>query len=137
MTPNEVLDMRRKPIEQSAFSLNVIRLIGKIPKGKVATYGQIAALAGKPHGARGVGWILHACAESYDLPWQRVLNVRGTISFPKRSGQYRKQVVLLKRDGVQVSSDGQVDLKRCQWNKCSAKSKQKKRGGPTMFDDAD
>jgi methylated-DNA-protein-cysteine methyltransferase-like protein len=56
--------------EMTPFSKMVIRLIKKIPRGNVASYGQIAALAGNPRGSRGVSWILHSCSRSHKLPWQ-------------------------------------------------------------------
>ncbi|WP_197718056.1 MGMT family protein [Legionella cherrii] len=66
---------------QTEFSKEVLRLIRSIPRGKVVTYGDIARLAGHPRGARGVGWLLHSCTQSHNLPWQRVLKSGGKLSF--------------------------------------------------------
>ncbi len=112
------------------FTLRVIGILRKIPKGKVATYGQIAALSGKPHGARGVGWILNACSETHKLPWQRVINSKGSISFPKKSDEYAEQQRLLKKEGVRISTEGKIDLEKYQWQKWPREGGSR---GPKMF----
>ena len=90
-------------------------IISKIPKGKVATYGQIAALAGHPRSARMVGWALSALHSEANLPWHRVINSKGTISLPKDSGGL-VQKLLLEAEGVVFDQHGQVDLEQYQWN---------------------
>jgi Predicted methylated DNA-protein cysteine methyltransferase len=114
------------------FSKKVIELIKKIPEGKVASYGQIAKLAGKPQGSRGVAWILHSSSKLYKLPWQRVINSQGKISFPKDSSYFRKQKSLLIKEGVDVERDGSVDLEVYQWKKAPPKAKTAKKS-PRMF----
>ncbi len=115
----------------TAFSQKVIGLIKKIPKGKIATYGQIAKLAGKPQGSRGVAWILHSCSESHSLPWHRVLNSKGKISFSPTTAAFLRQKRLLQKEGVLFADRGQLDLKKYQWNKkISAK---KTAHAPEMF----
>lgn len=99
----------------SAFSHEVIGLIAQIPKGKVATYGQIAALAGNPRAARQVAWLLHSASDKYDLPWQRVIGAGGRISLPQGKG-YRLQRKLLQQEGVAVGQNGSIDLKAHQWH---------------------
>ena len=64
-----------------AFTLRVIQTIQNIPAGKVMTYGQIAAQAGSPRAARQVARLLHSMSAKYDLPWHRVINAAGQISF--------------------------------------------------------
>ena len=91
--------------------------IRKIPVGKVATYKQIAELAGKPQASRGVAWILHSCSTTYKLPWQRVLNSKGRISFERQSYNFRKQKRLLENEGVIFGADGQLNLITYQWKK--------------------
>ena len=98
------------------FSEKVLRLIRSIPRGKVTTYGQIAKLAGKPHGSRGVSWLLHSCSKSHRLPWQRVLNSQGKVSFPESSRAFVLQKILLKKEGV-VFEIGRTDLKKYGWAK--------------------
>jgi len=99
----------------SEFSVKVIQSIRKVPKGKVATYGQIAALAGKPHAARGVSWILHSCSDSHKLPWHRILNSKGKISFPWTSRSFVRQKKLLVSEGVEFVDHESIDLELSQW----------------------
>lgn len=114
----------------SEFTKKVMQQILMIPTGKVATYKQIAELSGKPQASRGVSWILHSCSTTYKLPWHRVLNSQGKISFDRTSHNYRKQKSLLKNEGV-VFDGEQLDMTKYQWKKkpkvLSSKS------GPRMF----
>src|SRR5690349_9035362 len=103
------------------FSQKVIALIKKIPRGKVATYRQIATLAGKDHAARGVSWILNSSSKKYDLPWHRVLSSQGKISFPPATLNYARQRKKLEQEGVEFSDTGLIDLPRFQWKKGIAK----------------
>lgn len=98
----------------SSFHDRVKKLIQKIPRGKVATYGQIAALAGNPRGARQVAWVLHSSSDSAKLPWQRVINSQGTISLPRMEG-YEVQRALLEKEGVRFGLRDEIDLTRFQW----------------------
>lgn len=82
------------------FTHQAIDLIKQIPKRRVATYGQIAALCGSPRASRTVGWILAASAEQ--LPWQRVINSKGRISIANAGYPAQLQADLLKDDGVIV-----------------------------------
>ena len=102
-------------MESTEFTKNVISFIKKIPKGKIATYGQIAKLAGKPQGSRGVAWILHSSTLKHDLPWHRVINSQGKISFPEGTDHYFKQRRLLEVEGVHFRESGKIDLKLFQW----------------------
>ncbi len=86
-------------------------IILKIPKGKVATYGQVAALAGNPRAARAVGWALNSRS---DLPWQRVINAGGKSSLPS-DGKRQLQQALLEKEGI-LFEDGQVNLDVFQWD---------------------
>lgn len=119
-------------IKMNPFALKVIETIKKVPRGKVATYGQIAGLAGKPHAARAVGWILNSCTRTHKLPWQRILNSKGTISFHRDSDEYAAQKRLLKNEGIEFSSAHGLDLNRYQWKKMPRK-KRTARGQPSMF----
>ena len=109
------LSLRLK--QNTEFFRQVVLHIRKIPKGKVATYGQIAHLAGKEQGSRGVGWILHACAKYHKLSWHRVINSQGRISFPKGSKNFFLQKKLLAQEGVQMNSSQKIDLDEFQWKK--------------------
>lgn len=103
-------------MSQTDFTKNVIKMIKSIPEGKVATYALIAKLAGKPQGARGVGWILHSSSYKHSLPWQRVIKSGGKLSFPEMSSGHLRQKRLLELEGVHLTN-GKVDLKIYLWNK--------------------
>ncbi len=92
-----------KPISQDSFGARVVSYIKKIPRGKVATYGQIAALAGSPRSAIVVGQILHHSTESLKLPWQRVISSRGYVSTTCLEHPAQLQAALLEADGVEVT----------------------------------
>ena len=102
--------------KQNTFSNTVIKLIKSVPKGKVATYGLIAKLAGKPKGARGVGWILHSSTNKYKLPWQRIIKSQGRLPFPEGSHKFMLQESKLEAEGV-VVINGKIDLKKYLWKK--------------------
>lgn len=97
------------------FQQRVIALIKKIPKGKVATYGLIAAMAGNPRSARQVVRALHSLSAKQGLPWHRVVNARGQISLPAGSG-LEEQTALLKAEGVGFDRGGRIDLGRYLWS---------------------
>jgi methylated-DNA-protein-cysteine methyltransferase-like protein len=96
------------------FTTRTIECIRAIPQGRVATYGQIAALAGNPKGARQVARILHSCAKGEALPWHRVVNREGRISLGKFQGKV-EQKELLEEEGVVFDHSGRIDLKRFLW----------------------
>ncbi len=96
------------------FKLQVIELIKAVPPGKVATYGQIARMAGHARGARLVSYILHALSEKHGLPWHRIVNRRGGISLKPGYG-YELQRVLLEREGVAFDAAGLIDLNKYGW----------------------
>lgn len=119
----------KKTKRSITFFRRVAEVIKKIPRGKVATYGQIAALAGNPRAARQVAWVLHSASDKERLPWQRVINRAGTISLP-RYGGYELQKALLVKEGVKFDGTDCVDLVRFQWKpkiKKEQNGKKKKR----------
>lgn len=118
--------------EPSVFFQKVIKLISQVPKGKVATYGQIAKLAGKPQGSRGVSWILHSSSKAHKLPWQRILGSSGTISFPVGSADFKKQKKLLISEGIEFNEKHEVDLKKYQWKKKAVAPKRSTKS-PRLF----
>lgn len=99
------------------FTVKVIKVIRQIPHGKIATYAQIAKLAGNPRAVRGVVWILHSSSVRQDLPWHRVINSKGRISFPSMSEQELRQRKLLLREGIEFGAGDTVDLKIHQWRR--------------------
>jgi methylated-DNA-protein-cysteine methyltransferase-like protein len=103
----------RYNIEQGFYD-RVVKLIKSVPAGKVATYGQIADCAGNRRAAREVAYILHSSSEKEDLPWQRVINSKGSISL-KRGRGYELQKKMLEDEGVVFDDDDHVDLARFRW----------------------
>jgi methylated-DNA-protein-cysteine methyltransferase-like protein len=118
----------------SEFTAKVMKMVRSIPEGKVATYGQIAELAGKPQGSRGVGWILHSSSTAHKLPWHRVINSKGQISFEVGTHNFRKQKRMLEKEGVEFQVEGKLDLKKYQWKKKPPIAKKNKKG-PQIFSD--
>lgn len=118
-------------VQISEFTKKVMQQINKIPAGKVATYKQIAELAGKPQGSRGVAWILHSCSTTYKLPWHRVLNSKGKISFEFNSHNFRKQKKKLENEGIVFGAEGQLSLVKYQWKKRPVRKKFKNK--PQIF----
>lgn len=92
----------------------IYQIIKRIPKGKVATYGQIAAMAGIPRGARTVGWAL-AILQDDTVPWHRVINAQGRSSFPE-TAKRKLQQSLLEAEGVVFNVNAQVELELFQWD---------------------
>lgn len=88
------------------------RLVRRIPRGRVATYGQIAALLGRPRAARAVGWAMRHCPG--DVPWHRVVNASGGISRRARMESMLTQRLLLMREGVALRN-GRVQLRQYRW----------------------
>ncbi len=89
-------------------------IVRQIPRGKVATYGQVASEAGFPGQARRVGYALHSLPDSSGVPWHRVINASGRISFPKGSEAYGRQRRLLRKEGIILSKEI-IDLNRFGW----------------------
>ena len=93
------------------FFEQVYIVVGKIPCGKVVSYGQIARMLGHPRGAREVGWAMRCCPD--ELPWQRVVKMDGSIT----GGEYAEmRRALLESEGVEFLLDGRVDMALCCWN---------------------
>lgn len=99
---------------RQAFSDLVKYAIKRIPRGRLATYGQIARLAGNPRAVRAVVWILHSSSGKHGLPWHRVINSRGVIALRPGTG-FEEQVIRLVDEGVRVGRGGEVDLNKYQW----------------------
>lgn len=88
--------------------------VGAIPSGKVASYGQIAELAGFPRHARQVGRILRELPEGTKLPWHRVVRTNGEIAFPEGSVQREEQTARLRAEGIVVKG-GRVAMRTFRW----------------------
>ncbi|BBB30144.1 MGMT family protein [Neptunomonas japonica] len=104
------------PINNNTVSYDeaIWTAVGYIPKGKVATYGQIAAIAGFPRTARAVGRALSKLPEDTQIPWFRVINAKGEISFPIDSDRYDIQKQHLEEELI-IVRNGKVDLKSYRW----------------------
>jgi methylated-DNA-protein-cysteine methyltransferase-like protein len=89
--------------------------VGHIPKGRVATYGVVARLAGRPGAARTVGWALSALPHDTDVPWWRVINSAGRISLATHDHGSVLQRALLLREGIRFAPGGAVSLSTHGW----------------------
>ncbi|MBN2353637.1 MAG: MGMT family protein [Spirochaetales bacterium] len=93
------------------FHQAVIDLVKNIPRGRVATYGRIAALVGSPRAARQVVRTLHSSSAKEGLSWHRVVNAQGRIALPPGEGG-ELQRAMLEKEGIVFSEDGGIDLHR-------------------------
>lgn len=94
----------------------IYEVVRQIPAGKVATYGQIALLAGNPRWARVVGYALHVNPDPEHIPCFRVVNRVGEVSPAFAFGGENVQIALLQNEGVTFTEEGQVDLKKHLWH---------------------
>jgi methylated-DNA-protein-cysteine methyltransferase related protein len=102
----------------SEFRKRIYGVVAAIPEGRVATYGQVAALAGRPGAARQVGYALAAAPRAMQLPWQRVINAKGEISPRADSADQDYQRVLLEAEGVQFDLHARISLSEYGWDGC-------------------
>jgi methylated-DNA-protein-cysteine methyltransferase related protein len=96
---------------KESFSQGVYRIVARVPRGRVTTYGQIALLLGSPRAGRQVGWAMRNCPD--DLPWQRVVKADGAVAGGDFAAHRRG---MLEAEGVRFLQDGRVDLAACRWN---------------------
>jgi methylated-DNA-protein-cysteine methyltransferase-like protein len=105
-----------EPPAPAGFDQRVYAAVLRIPHGRLATYGQIADLIGAYGCARQVGWALRRLPLPSPVPWQRVVNARGQISFnPSREGSDWIQAELLRAEGIPVDGEGRLPLGRYLW----------------------
>lgn len=98
-------------MEEESFFKRVYRVVERVPRGKVASYGQIAWMIGSPRAARQVGYAMRRCRE--DLPWYRIVRADGSIV----GGVYEPLCrQMLKAEGISFLADGRVDMKLCCWD---------------------
>lgn len=90
------------------FNEQVYGLVRLIPPGKVLTYGRVAAMLQVSHGARAVGWALHALPNGSDVPWHRVINAQRRISLRSDSFAEQLQLERLKSEGIRISDSDQI-----------------------------
>jgi methylated-DNA-protein-cysteine methyltransferase-like protein len=103
-------------LDEPTIAERIWQVIAMIPRGRVATYGQVAELAGLPGNARRVGRLLSQLPSGSRIPWHRVINASGAISLPRRSDGFARQRSRLVREGVKVSSTGRIALRQFRWN---------------------
>lgn len=99
-----------------SFDDAVYALVRRIPKGRIVTYGQIAALLQRPRAARAVGGAMRRCPAG--VPWHRVVNAAGRISRRRRASSMLTQHMLLEREGITIAR-GRVDLVRHAWDEAA------------------
>ena len=104
----------RDSVPVESFTGAVVRVIKRIPKGRVATYGQVAMLAGNPRGARQVVRVLNTRSRIDRLPWHRIINRLGRVALPQGDG-FELQRELLRREGVYSDPAGNIDLSKFLW----------------------
>ena len=111
------------PPRGSETHRRILAVVRRIPRGKVATYGQVALLAGLPRQARLVGYALHALQPDSAVPWHRVINAQGRVS--PRAGQSAAdttQRIRLAAEGVRFDASGRTSLKRYRWQPARSRS---------------
>ena len=108
------------PARDSATYERIYAAVRRIPSGRVATYGQVAVLAGLPGQARLVGYALHALPDGTAVPWHRVVNARGRFGLGAASAAGVAQRLRLEAEGVRVDAAGGVSLARYRWARGAA-----------------
>jgi methylated-DNA-protein-cysteine methyltransferase-like protein len=93
----------------------IYSVVRRIPRGRVATYGQVATLAGLAGHARQVGYALNALPDATAVPWHRVVNAAGRISARAAPGGELVQQLLLEKEGVRLDARGRIPLDRIRW----------------------
>jgi len=102
--------MAERRVVTEGFHQRVYQVVRLVPAGAVTTYGDVAAALGSPRVARHVGWALAALSEGEDVPWHRVINAKGRISFRGDTGRGELQRALLESEGVGFDDRDRVDL---------------------------
>ena len=103
--------------------LRIYEIVRQIPRGRVATYGQVADLAGLDGHARQVGYALHSLPDGLRIPWHRVVNARGEISERTSGDSHELQRHLLEAEGVSFDLRDRIDMKRYRWRPRSMSSR--------------
>jgi methylated-DNA-protein-cysteine methyltransferase-like protein len=118
----------KTPSKSSALFKRFYAVVRRIPRGRVATYGDIARAAGAPRHARQVGYALSALRDD-TLPWQRVINSKGEVSARFEPYWEKLQRKLLEKEGVTFDENGRISLQRFRWKSASSPAKQGRPGG--------
>lgn len=102
-------------MDEPDINSRIWQVVAAVPAGKVCTYGEIAARAGLPGASRRVGRALKVLPGDSRIPWHRIINAGGRISFPAGSEAYEQQRGRLEKEGVEFKLNGAIDLKRFSW----------------------
>lgn len=105
-------DKQQSDDQQPSPKQRLYTVLAAIPPGKVVTYGQLARLAGMPRRARWVGQTLKQLPADSRLPWYKVINAQGRISFPPGSEAANRQAEKLRAEGIEVSQQYRINLQR-------------------------
>ena len=111
MTPRRPAE----PVRPLGSYARIYAVVRRVPRGKVASYGQVARLAGLPGRARQVGYAMYALPAGSSVPWQRVVNAQGKVSRRRVPGAELTQRMLLEREGVRFGPGGRIPLARYGW----------------------
>jgi methylated-DNA-protein-cysteine methyltransferase related protein len=101
-------------VDGSDRAARITAVVRDIPPGRVASYGQVAEIAGIPRGARQVGYTLRQLPDGHDVPWYRVVQSAGTLAFVAGTPQFDLQRKRLALEGVEVVA-GRIDMRRYRW----------------------
>lgn len=102
-------------VNEKGYRERVYEIVRQIPPGRVMTYGQIADILGEGYTARTVGYVMHG-ADTETVPWQRVINSKGSCSTGRMTMPLNLQQQMLEAEGVEFDEKGRCDLKRCLWH---------------------
>jgi methylated-DNA-protein-cysteine methyltransferase-like protein len=102
-------------VKKSKLYFRIYEIVNRIPRGKVATYGQIACMAGMPGHARQVGYALHSLPDGSEAPWHRVINRKGQISVRSDPSAESLQRALLEAEGIVFDANETIALEKYQW----------------------
>ena len=114
-----------------AGTQRIYAVVRRIPRGRVATYGQVARLAGLGRQARQVGYALNRLPDDSGVPWHRVINAKGEISPRSAGDSHELQLMLLRAEGVVVDLRGRVDLREFRWKSRKVSKSQSIKGETT------
>jgi methylated-DNA-protein-cysteine methyltransferase-like protein len=102
-------------VVSAGFHATVYEAVRRVPAGRVTTYGDVATVLGSPRVARHVGWALSALPTDTEVPWHRVINAKGMMSFRGDTWRGEEQRARLEGEGILFDGRGKVDLKRLRW----------------------
>jgi methylated-DNA-protein-cysteine methyltransferase-like protein len=102
-------------VDEAGYRERVYELVRRIPRGRVMTYGQIAAILGEGYTARTVGYVMHG-GDGNNVPWQRVINSKGMCSTGRLTLPHNMQQAMLGSEGVKFDEKGRCDLTRSHWH---------------------